>query len=369
MNSVAAALCRDAAVLRSHPYDPDDPFWLAAHADAVHLLVIDAARRSGAADAWPADAIEQARCIDLEAAAIQVVRERELTRVLARLSPAGISCVLIKGAALAYTHYARPHLRPRHDTDLLVRPEDMARLDDALGAAGYVRAAETTGELVASQCRFERTQSRDGLHTLDVHWRVSNVRVFADGIDDRDLTAAMVPVPALGPHAWTISSAHALVLACVHRVAHHWDSDNLLWLMDIHLMASQLSAREADEVVTLASRWAVRAVCARGIGLAAGNFATATAADLIARVRPREGAAIEPSAEFIGGTLRLVDLLRTDLATLSWPARLQLLREHLFPPRAYMRTVYARWPAPMLPLAYLDRTVRGVPKWLRRPRS
>ena len=47
--------------------------------------------------------------------------------------------------------------------------------------------------------------------------------------------------------------------------------------------------------------------------------------------------------------------------------RLQLIREHLFPQRAYVRASYDRWPEILLPLAYLDRIVRGAPKWFRRP--
>ena len=42
------------------------------------------------------------------------------------------------------------------------------------------------------------------------------------------------------------------------------------------------------------------------------------------------------------------------------------LREHLVPPRAYMRAKYATWPEWLLPVAYAHRAVRGAPRWLRR---
>jgi hypothetical protein len=39
----------------------------------------------------------------------------------------------------------------------------------------------------------------------------------------------------------------------------------------------------------------------------------------------------------------------------------------MFPNAAYMKSMYPRWPAAALPLAYIHRIVRGAPKWLRRP--
>lgn len=62
-----------------------------------------------------------------------------------------------------------------------------------------------------------------------------------------------------------------------------------------------------------------------------------------------------------------VDVLWSDVSALpGWRARASLVREHLFPPVAYMRSHYTSWPATALPLAYLQRIVLGAPKWFRR---
>lgn len=365
---LAGALCGQTAVLLSRPYDPNDPFWQGAEAEGVHLLLIDVAQRTGSANVWPPGSIAQARQTTVEAVVVQDVRERELRRVLGRLAAAGVSCLLMKGAALAYTHYPRPHLRPRRDTDLLVRHEDMGRLVGALERAGYAQAIETSGEFATSQYHFEPIEPRDGLHALDVHWRIANPRVFADRVTYDRLVARRVRLPDLGPDAWTLSPGHAIVLACIHRVAHHQDSNNLLWLWDVHLLASRLSRDESDGFVDLAAQSATRAVCARGLLQAARYFATPNARELIARVQPREDRELEPSARFLGGGLRLVDLLRADLAaTPRWHARLTLLREHLFPPVRYIRAAYAGWLTVFLPVAYAHRIIRGAPRWFRHP--
>jgi hypothetical protein len=65
-------------------------------------------------------------------------------------------------------------------------------------------------------------------------------------------------------------------------------------------------------------------------------------------------------------TTRLHVLTSDLVEARSWRRRARLLREHLFPPRAYMRQAYAGCPAALLPLAYIARIVRGAPTWLRR---
>src|SRR5262245_61796736 len=83
-----------------------------AHArlERVHLIL---ANRTG--DAALRD--------DLRAAAvIEAARERELQTVLAQLAHAGVRTILLKGVSLARTHYPRPELRPRTDTDLMISP-------------------------------------------------------------------------------------------------------------------------------------------------------------------------------------------------------------------------------------------------------
>ena len=53
-------------------------------------------------------------------------------------------------------------------------------------------------------------------------------------------------------------------------------------------------------------------------------------------------AADEPGAAFLRDGLRPVDVARADLAALtSWRSKLALIREHVCPPIAYMRTKYA----------------------------
>src|SRR5438552_15543 len=90
------------------------------------------------------------------AAVVDAVRERELRRLLDVVGAAGIETLLLKGAGLAYTMYAAPHLRPRADVDLLIAPERVDDADRRLAAEGWTRAAEPDFVLGAAQRHYQR---------------------------------------------------------------------------------------------------------------------------------------------------------------------------------------------------------------------
>jgi hypothetical protein len=108
------------------------------------------------------------------------VREHELRAVLNQMADAGVRPILLKGAAQDHTHYRRPHLRPRIDTDLMIPASIRDAIARTLIALGYHRPCEVHGALSTGQFHLQK-YDRDGLfHALDIHWRVSNVRAFAD---------------------------------------------------------------------------------------------------------------------------------------------------------------------------------------------
>ncbi|HEY7509769.1 MAG TPA: nucleotidyltransferase family protein [Vicinamibacteria bacterium] len=60
-----------------------------------------------------------------------------LERVLAALDRAAIPALVLKGAAVALSHYARPAQRPMSDLDLLVRPAQWRGAASVLAALGF----------------------------------------------------------------------------------------------------------------------------------------------------------------------------------------------------------------------------------------
>jgi hypothetical protein len=68
--------------------------------------------------------------------------------------------------------------------------------------------------------------------------------------------------------------------------------------------------------------------------------------------------------------VRPFDALLDDLRVLGgWPARLTLLKEHLFPDPACMRRTYARGSSAPLVRLYFRRVVAGVARRFRQPQA
>ena len=356
LTDAEAALC---ALLRDAPNRETriDDEWIndaivaSAYDHRLHLVLAQYAGRADLA-------------ADLRgAAALEAARQRELARALKGLAAAGVGAICIKGAAIAHTHYPRPEMRPRLDTDLLIAPDARDEATRALQAAGYERPIETDGDLCTSQVHLTRVDTAGIEHQLDVHWRISNVLALAGVLTYADVAARACPLPQVSAEALAPCPMHSLLIACVHRVAHHRNSTNLLWLYDVALLANSLAEHERAACAALVAERQVRAVCAASLQRAADAFGGA-AADLARRVAPAPGAAAEPTAALLVPRLRLVDLLAADMRSLdSWRKRVQLVREHVFPNRAYMVARYGgRRPLAWL---YLQRIAGGAPKWFR----
>ncbi len=297
------------------------------------------------------------------ATAQALVAERDVIEICDASHRHGIDVLLLKGAALAYTHYAEPPLRPHVDIDLLIRRDDLDRAGAMLAELRYARTNEADAELWTGQRHYVKP-AVSGPAMVDLHWRASNPLVFADALAFDEVWPRAVTIAALGPHARTLAPVDSLLLACVHRVAHHQDGIDLLWLWDIHLLASRMSADEMVLFTSTAIRARQAAVCARGLSLARDCFSTVVPSTVL---RNLEAAGDEPSAAFVGAAFSQFDIAREDMAALSsWQDRASLAREHLFPPVAYMRLRYPRWPSALLPLAYIYRIVRGAPGWFSR---
>ena len=359
---LAVALRGDAA---PWPLDADPRFETtllqAAEQHGVSALLTPAP----AVRRWP-DTLQLAlRNARRDQAALEAVRRRLLIRLLEAFEQAGIRCLVIKGAHVAYTHYAQPWLRPRFDTDLLIAPADRERAGAALQALGYVPSIQVSGTLVAHQLQYQRCDRFGLTDTIDLHWKITNPHLFADVLTFDELTTAARTIPQLGGAARGPSNVHALILACVHRVAHHQNSDRLIWLHDIHLLIGAMTPEEGAEFVELARVKRLRSICACGVDLARRRFGTSHPAGWYERLLT-SGGEVEPTAAFLDQGLRRVDILVSDLRNVGgWARKIRLIREHLFPPAAYVRARYGRH-TPIV-FAYVERVATGVGKWFRTP--
>jgi hypothetical protein len=294
------------------------------------------------------------RDVALRAAAAERPRLDDLRALLDAFAQRGIRVLIIKGTALAYDVYDAPELRPRADTDLLIAHGDVDRARALLAELGY-DARVTSGDPHANRQEAFARADRFGIeHVYDLHWDIANTPVVRDALSFDELLARSVSLPRIGPAARAPSHVDALLIACIHRVAHHHDSDRLIWLYDIHLLREAMSRAEHDGFWRRAEERRVVAVCDRSVELAERWFGRGS------HHRPQRIPAGEPSAAFLDRSRSRGAVLAGDLAALGWRARLERLRDLALPPAAFMRASFPRAPRAVLPLLYVYRGARGV---------
>lgn len=334
-----------------------------ARRQGVHLMLAATMTAGDRRQPWAAELLRELRT----SAAFHERRDATLRGLLDALGAARVDALLIKGAALSHTHYPEPYLRPRADIDLLVDRSDVERAQRVLECGGWARDVESDAELAKGQRHYTKPLGAAGrVERVDLHWRIANPLVFARALSFDELRARAVPIPSLGAAARTLAPADALLLACIHRVAHHADdpaAPALLWLTDICLLVERLERLERDRFLAVAARESLRAVCRDGLSAAAERLDSSACAHLAASLPP---SATEEPTERLLHTTSPFALMRADLAALaSWRDRAALVREHLFPSKRYLRTKYPRWPAVLLPFAALYRIATGAAGWIK----
>jgi hypothetical protein len=310
---------------------------------------------------WPIRAA--LREIAIRAAAVETARLEDLRAVLAEFEANGIRVLIIKGTGLAYDIYPSPELRPRGDTDLLIAESNLDSVRTILHGRGYSSPITSGDTLAIRQQSFIR-----GGHVYDVHWDVANSPIVRDALPFAELLSRAIVVPRIAPNAFAPSHVDALLLACIHRVAHHHDIERLIWLYDIHLLRESITADEHARFWRLAADRRVVAICERSIELADEWFAAAPHDRARDWLTEAERSRDEPSAAFLDPGRTRGAALVDDLKVLGWRARLRRLRELALPSIGFMRQSFPSAPAAALPALYVWRGARGVLRLLRRVR-
>lgn len=291
-------------------------------------------------------------------AVLEIVRLTELRELLGCLERANVPVLVFKGEHLAHIYYDRPEQRPRLDSDLLIHPDDREKANSSLESRGFRRVPQMEASLISYQDTWTK-----GAIAVDLHWRVTNAHQFAGTFPGDELLASSRPIPGLGRAARGPDPANTLLLALVHPVAHHVGHERAQWDHDVELVTQRFSRLDWQEFVALVHRRQVSALAAarlRRAGRVSGAVVpTRLLADLDVQAASERGAQVAGAP----GTLRGVF---SNLRALpAWTERAALVRQHLLPPRAYMRDVYA--PASRAPLAllYVRRAITGAWRYCR----
>ncbi len=295
---------------------------------------------------------------------LALARKNELRCVLSLLNASDIKFVLMKGEVLAYTHYADSYLRSRCDTDILFSSRATAEMAWLmLRERGYVRDETIQGEFVGFQFSCHKKISNDIFFTLDVHSKLNDYLFFANTFHFEELYRDSVSIKELGKSARGLKPVHALLHACMHRVANmpRGIQSRLIWVYDFHLLCEGFTKSEWRELVQLARQKKLSSVCLDGLKEAHNTFGT-----VFPRVykKPLEEYAKLEDFTPKQASNRLHLYYISFLSNSGFANKLKQLRETFFPSIAYMKLKYKPKHIMLLPYFYCKRAIVGFLKYM-----
>ncbi|GMT41176.1 MAG: hypothetical protein IEMM0001_1911 [bacterium] len=342
----------------------EEALWQAGLENGVTVLVNHKLANSEALESLPQTYREKLHKYTLNAVATELGQEHELQMVLSLFTDAGIPFLLMKGTPLAYTHYPQLYLRSRSDTDLLFENmDDAEKAFNLLETHGYQRPNAVSGEFVSHEfCCYKKDKAGVG-STLDMHWKLSNAHRFARAFNFTELAASSTQITELGEKAQSLGPIHALLLACMHRIAHKIEGmeNRLVWLYDIHLLTEKFSDQQWRQFIILATAKGMCGICLDGIQQSAKILNTDIPEEV--KIQLEEGASHEKYSTEMGESQLTMEM--SNLRALpGWKERAGLIKERVFPDANYMMVKYDTQKKYLLPYLYLKRAIGGIFKVL-----
>jgi len=207
-------------------------------------VLIDLAERHGvqpllyqalvdAADAVPRDtmpAIERRYQGNLHKA---LFLARELIRIVDHLSALGIEVMPYKGLALAEQIYRDIALRQAGDIDLLIHPQDLPRIRDAVGELGYTPHLSFSEAEERAYLKSGYEYAFDGAagpNLLEVQWAIQP-SFYAIDFDTSALFQRATTITVAGHPMKTLRAEDLVLVLSAHAAKHVWG--RLVWLCDI----------------------------------------------------------------------------------------------------------------------------------------
>ncbi|HVB24159.1 MAG TPA: nucleotidyltransferase family protein [Ktedonobacteraceae bacterium] len=159
----------------------------------------------------------------------------ELTQVLEALTGAKIPVMVLKGADIAETQYARPELRHYGDIDLMVHPEDLKATFVILEQLGYRYYQEYRFEPLSRQrAAFVYMKEHDvGYLLFEVHI-APHSNEMGVSFNPVQIWQRARPITIASVNVYGMGLEDMFIYLCWHYRSHTFE--RLLWLYDIAVM-------------------------------------------------------------------------------------------------------------------------------------
>lgn len=206
-----------------------------AHAHGIFPLVYQAIREH-ASELLTDDTLNELKHQNMSIVMQNMHMTAELIRIMRLLEENGIEALAFKGPTLAQLAYGDITLRQYGDLDILIKQEDIYRIDALLTAQEYKRLFTLTPVQEKAWIKHSHeigfVQSKNNIH-LDIHWLLlDNDYPLQFELDTEKKHLNTVTIN--GQNIKTFPTEDLLIYLCIHGSKHLWE--RIGWIKDIDLM-------------------------------------------------------------------------------------------------------------------------------------
>lgn len=286
-----------------------------------------------------------------------------------KLKAAEISPLVFKGTAMAYSHYEHPASRLRGDTDIMVSNEQYKKTAQILMADGWSSTPDRGSKIMNWQKSFSRKDKTGLIHEIDLHRELTFCSRVSEFFSFSTLSKRATSITIGDTKINSVNDVDGLIITCFHRLLHRncdyrtgtvvtRSPNRLIWLFDIHLLASALTSKQWDTLSETAVTSGCSRSCLLGFSMSQKIFKTEIPNRVLQRL---ESVGTSQVDEFLDskGMVRLFMKFRS---ISSLRDKFSMVKELIFPDLNYMRKTYGE--AAWVPKIYAQHLFAAIKKTL-----
>jgi hypothetical protein len=278
----------------------------------------------------------------------------ELRKLLRAFRDQRIPCIPLRGLALAERLYGSVPPRPMGDIDLLVRKEELHRVQALFEALGFGDMDRRPGFASAFSYTLKFFVERSVMVIVEPHWTIA-YPPFVDRLDMEAVWSRCVPARVVGEQTLSLGREDLLVHLCLHLT--HRDDAPFLWVYELdRYLRQESNAMRWDLVISISCEVGIGRLVRHTLNEAVAKFGAPVPADVIDALDGRSGQT-RPLAQRLVETSKVdgVESLATFFAVNGVGAKFRYARALLFPQPSFMMLEYGLTHRRQLAATYVRR--------------
>ena len=291
-------------------------------------------------------------CLNITARNLALVGE--LRKLLRTFRGQRVPCLPLRGLALAERLYGDIPPRPMGDIDLLVRKEDLHRVQALFEALGFSEMDRRPGFASTFSYTLKFFVERSVMVIVEPHWTIA-YPPFVDRLDMEAVWSRCVPKRVVGEETLSLGREDLLVHLCLHLI--HRDDAPFLWIYELDRYLRQESdAMRWDLVISVPCEVGIERLVVHALREAVTKLEAPVPADVIDSLEGRAGRT-RPLAQRLVETSKVdgLESLATFFAVKGLGAKFRYARALLFPQPSFMMLEYGLTHRFQLPTTYVRR--------------